>query len=105
MAPQTAPTAKKAGPGSGGRDYQLRKQRESTLRKLQTAVARTEAQIEQLEQEADRLLEQMNDPAVQSDYEQLLAVSTAREANQQALETATARWEQYADELERLQNE
>ncbi len=103
--PQTAPAVKKAGPGSGGRDYQLRKQRESTLRKLQTAVARAEAQIEQLEQEADRLLEQMNDPAVQSDYEQLLAVSTAREANQQALEAATARWEQYADELERLQNE
>ncbi|MBQ8683525.1 MAG: ABC-F family ATP-binding cassette domain-containing protein [Clostridia bacterium] len=84
-------------------DYKLRKERESTIRRLQTAVRRAEEAIATLEAEIAALDAQLADPAVAADYEQLTALTAELEQKNTALEQTLEQWEQSQLELEALQ--
>ena len=83
-------------------DYKLRKERESTIRKLTTAVRRAEEAVATLEQEIADLNAQLEDPAVAADFEKLTALTAAlNEKNDTLLEQMEA-WENFQLELEEL---
>ena len=86
-------------------DYKLRKERESTIRKLTTAVRRAEESVAALEQEIADLNAQLEDPAVAADFETLTALTaTLNEKNDVLLEQMEA-WENFQLELEELSAE
>lgn len=86
-------------------DYKLRKERESTIRRLQTAVRRAEEQIAALEEEVATLTAQLESPAVAADYEQLTALTAQLDEANAALLDTMDRWEQTQLELESLQKD
>ena len=73
-------------------EWQLRKQRESEERKRKTKITRTEAQIEQLEGEIEELQAALAKEEVQSDYEQLMALTQELEEKQTELEALYDLW-------------
>ena len=73
-------------------EWQLRKQRESEERKRKTKITRTEAQIEQLEGEIEDLQTTLAKEEVQSDYEQLMALTQELEEKQTELEALYDLW-------------
>lgn len=73
-------------------EWQLRKQRESEERKRKTKITRTEAQIEQLESEIEDLQITLAKEEVQSDYEQLMALTQELEEKQTELEALYDLW-------------
>ena len=86
-------------------DYKLRKERESTIRKLTTAVRRAEESVATLEQEITDLNAQLEDPTVAADFETLTALTaTLNEKNDALLEQMEA-WENFQLELEELSAE
>ena len=86
-------------------DYKLRKEREGTMRRLQTAVRRAEEAIAALEAEIAALDGQLADPAVAADYGQLTTLTAQLEQKNATLEETMERWEQAQLELEELQAE
>ena len=56
-------------------DYKLRKERESNIRKLKTALSRTEKEIEETEQRIEKATELLSSPEYSSDYEKAMKLS------------------------------
>jgi len=83
-------------------DYKLRKERESTIRRLTTAVRRAEEQVAALEQEIADLTTQLESPAAAVDYEQLTALTATLNEKNDALATQMEAWENFQTELENL---
>jgi ATP-binding cassette subfamily F protein 3 len=83
-------------------DYKLRKERESTIRRLTTAVRRAEEQVAQLEQEIADLSAQLESPDVAADFEKLTALTADLDAKNDALAAQMEAWENYQMELEEL---
>ena len=79
-------------------DWQLRKLKQSEERKRKTKLERTEAEIERLEGELDSLKDELASEEVQSDYEKLIALSSAMEAAQNELDALYETWEELQDE-------
>lgn len=86
-------------------DYKLRKERESTIRRLQTAVRRAEEQIAALEEEVATLTTRLESPEVAADYEQLTELTAQLDEANAALLDTMDRWEQTQLELESLQKD
>ncbi len=86
-------------------DYKLRKERESTIRRLTTAVRRAEEQVGVLEQEIADLTARLEDPATAADYEQLTALTAALNEKNDALAQQMEAWESFQIELEELTSE
>ena len=101
---EAAPKATSAEKPTGGEAYKQRKERESTLRRLHTAVERAEAAIEAHETKIAQLNEQLSDPAVAADYERLTALTADLERENRELEETMERWEADQQELERLES-
>jgi phage shock protein A len=95
---------KKETVGAGGQAYKERKQRESTLRKLKTQVARLEEQIEKTEQEIASLKEQLEAPEVVSDYKKMMELSSLLEETQALAEEYTLQWAECSEQLEEFNN-
>ena len=100
IAAHPAPIAAKAAPKTEKplNDWQLRKQRQSEERKRQTKIAKTEAEIEQLEAETATLQNTLAQEAVQSDYEQLIALTQRLEEARQQLEDLYELWDTLQEE-------
>ena len=73
-------------------DWQRRKLQQSEERKRQTKIARTEADIERLEQETEALQTELGLEEVQSDYERLLSLTGELEEKQAELEALYEQW-------------
>ncbi len=73
-------------------DWQLKKQRQSEERKRKTQLTRTEAEIEELEAKSEELQDQLAREDVQSDYEQLMALTAELEEAQGRLEELYELW-------------
>ena len=73
-------------------DWQLKKQRQSEERKRKTQLTRTEAEIEELETKSEELQDQLAREDVQSDYEQLMALTAELEEAQGRLEELYELW-------------
>ena len=83
-------------------DYKLRKERESTIRKLTTAVRRAEELVATLEEEIADLTTRLESPDVAADFEQLTALTAQLDEKNDALLTAMENWENLQLELEEI---
>jgi len=83
-------------------DYKLRKERESTIRRLTTAVRRAEETVAALEQEIADLTAQLEDPATAADFEKLTALTSALDEKNETLLQQMEAWESFQMELEAL---
>ena len=81
-------------------DWQLKKQRQSEERKRKTQLTRTEAEIEELETKSEELQDQLAREDVQSDYEQLMALTAELEETQGRLEELYELWAQLQEDTE-----
>ncbi len=79
-------------------DYQLKKLRQSEERKRKTRLAKTEAEIEELENATEELQEALAKEEVQSDYEQLMELTGKLEEKQARLEELYELWEELQEE-------
>ena len=79
-------------------DYQLKKLRQSEERKRKTRLMKTEAEIGELEEAVEELQSTLVDEAVQSDYEQLIALSSQLEEKQNRLEELYDLWAELQEE-------
>ena len=79
-------------------DYQLKKLKQSEERKRKTKLARTEAEIDELENEVSDLQEKLALEEVQSDYEQLMELTGKLETAQGRLEELYDLWAELQDE-------
>ncbi len=84
-------------------DYKRRKERESTMRRLQTAVRRAEERIAVLEGEIASLNEQLTNPTVAADYARLTALTDEIAAKTLELEDTMTAWEQAQTTLEEME--
>ncbi len=96
---------KKNGPGTGGLDYQAKKQRESQLRKLKTSVSRMEQEILQWEDKAAQLREQINDSATASDYMAMMELTEQLQEADAFVEEYTQLWAEQLEQLEKLETQ
>lgn len=85
--------------------YKLKKERESTIRKLKTAQTRCEAAIQQLETEIDGINESLSTPDVSSDYEKTIELSALIEQKNTELEQKMLEWEEVLSSLSELESE
>ncbi len=86
-------------------DYKRRKERESAMRRLTTAIKRGEEAIEGLEQEIDSLNGEMAAPDTAADYARLTELTARLEECNRLLEQEMTAWEQNQQQLEALQAE
>ena len=83
-------------------DYKQRKERESTIRKLTTAVNRAEQQVAELEREIAELTARLESPDTAADYELLTALTARLDEKNDALTALLEHWESTQLELEQL---
>ncbi len=83
-------------------EYKRRKERESTIRRLQTAVRRAEERVGELEAEIETVNTALNDPAVAADYEKLTALTERLTECNGLLDDTMAQWEQAQQQLDDL---
>ena len=83
-------------------DYKLRKERESTIRKLTTAVRRAEEAVATLEEEIADLTARLETPEVAADYAQLTELTASLDAKNEELLAQMESWENLQLELEEL---
>ncbi len=86
-------------------DYKLRKERESTIRRLQTAVRRAEERVGELETEIETVNAELNDPAVAADYARLTELTERLTECNRLLDDTMEQWEQSQRKLEELTSE
>ena len=80
--------------------YQAQKEQAANLRKLQNQLKKLEEQIAGHESTLAALAEELNNPTVAGDYQQLAALTERQTAEQTALEQAMQAWEECALLLE-----
>ncbi len=93
-------TAEQSVPDKKPNDYKLRKERESNIRKLKSALIRTENEIEALEEEIARANELLSSPEYSFDYEKASKLSREIEQMQQKEEVLTGQWMELSEQLE-----
>ncbi len=83
-------------------DYKRRKERESTIRRLQTAVRRAEERIGELEAEIASVNAALNDSTVAADYARLTELTERLTECNRLLEETMTQWEQTQSQLDEL---
>ena len=86
-------------------EYKKKKERESELRRMRTALRRLEEEIAENESEQAQTQARLQDPEVSGDYQAALDLSQQLEALRAACEERYARWEALSEELERAQEQ
>ena len=89
--------------GKGGLDYKEKKERQSNLRKLSTAIKKMEEKIAELEEKIASTEELLQTDEVASDYQKTLEASELLDNYSNDLESALNEWEKLTLELENLQ--
>ncbi len=86
-------------------EYKLRKERESTLRRLQTAIRRAEERVAALEEEIAALTAQLESPEVAADYARLTELTATLDEKNGELAAQMEAWESAQTEWELLSAE
>ncbi len=85
--------------------YKQRKERESELRRMRTALKKLEAEIEENDAKRGELEERLNDPDVAADYEELTRVTGELTELSARSEELLLEWTELSEELERQEAE
>ena len=85
--------------------YKLRKERESELRRMRTALRRLEEEIEAADARRGELEERLNSPEVSADYEELTRVTGELTELNSRSEELLMEWTELSVELERQEAE
>ncbi len=94
-----APQSEKKAVGRGGADYKKRKEDAAALRRLQSAIARCEAEISAAEQQAEEKRRLLETPEIASDYERAMALGEEIAVLDQQCESLLAEWERLSNTL------
>jgi ATP-binding cassette subfamily F protein 3 len=94
---QTAQAIKAEVKSNDPGDYHKQKREQSEQRKLAGRIARAEAKVTACEARAAKLKEQISDPAIATDYEQLAALTEQWLQAEQAMEQAIGEWAELAN--------
>ena len=94
-----AQTSSKKEMGVGGAAYKQAKEEAARKRKAKTRLAKVEAEIEELENEATEIEGRLCGPEILSDYEELSKLTKELEEIKEKLSTAMEEWEILAEEL------
>ena len=81
-------------------DYKERKERESTLRKLNGALKRCEQAIEDVEAKTAELAQQMSQPEIATDYEKTSKLAEEIASLKEKEEALTAEWMELSEQIE-----
>lgn len=81
-------------------DYKERKERESTLRKLNGALKRCEQAIEDVKTKTAELAQQMSKPEIATDYEKASKLSEEIAVLKEKEEELTAQWMELSEQIE-----
>lgn len=81
-------------------DYKERKERESTLRKLNGALKRCEQAIEDVEAKTAELAQQMSQPEIATDYEKTRKLAEEIASLKEKEEALTAEWMELSEQIE-----
>ena len=81
-------------------DYKERKERESTLRKLNGALKRCEQAIEDVEAKTAELAQQMSQPEIATDYEKTSKLAEEITSLKEKEEALTAEWMELSEQIE-----
>ncbi len=81
-------------------DYKLRKERESSLRKLKSALARTEKEIDELEAKIAQSTELLSQPEYASEYEKAMELSLEIDKMKQREDELTTQWMEISESIE-----
>ncbi len=85
--------------GAGGQSYKQQKELQSRQRKLNTAIAKCEEEIENLEKEQKRLEEELCQPEIACDYLKSAQLSDKLSDVKADIVKATEKWEILSEEL------
>ncbi len=86
-------------------EYKLRKERESSIRRLQTAVRRAEERVGELEAEVETVNAALHDPAVAADFARLTELTARLDECNRLLDETMVQWEQSQQQLDELSEE
>ncbi len=86
-------------------EYKIKKELASNLRKYKTQLANTEKEIEKIEIEIEATQSNLNNPAVQADYEKIIEASSLLEKLNQRHDLLYSTWEELQIKVEETENE
>ena len=81
-------------------EYKLRKLRDSELRKLRTALRRTEEEIQKTEEEIAGVEEELQKPEIAADYQSVADLSERLAALKEHSDSLYIRWGDLSEQLE-----
>ena len=90
--------------GSGGLGYKEKKEQQSRIRKLKTAVANFEKEIAELESESELLNQQLVTDEVSADYKKTMEITERLAEIEGLLDKKLSEWTEVTEELESSQN-
>ena len=82
--------------------YKKQKERESEIRRTKGKIARLEKQIDDLDEIADALQQEINDPDNAADYEKILELTNQLHENTEKQEERMLEWQELNEQLENL---
>ena len=82
--------------------YKKQKERESEIRRTKGKIARLEKQIDDLDEIADALHQEINDPDNAADYEKILELTNQLHENTEKQEERMLEWQELNEQLENL---
>ncbi len=82
--------------------YKKQKEHESEIRRTKGKIARLEKQIDELDEAADALQKQINDPENAADYEKILELTGQLHENTEKQEELMLEWQELNEQLENL---
>ncbi len=82
--------------------YKKQKEHESEIRRTKGKIARLEKQIDALDEAADALQKQINDPENAADYEKILELTGQLHENTEKQEELMLEWQELNEQLENL---
>lgn len=82
--------------------YKKQKERESEIRRTKGKIARLEKQIDDLDEIADALQQEINDPDNAADYEKILKLTNQLHENTEKQEERMLEWQELNEQLENL---
>ena len=84
--------------------YKKQKELDSLIRRTKGKISRLEAEIDSIDEELEKLQEQINDPGNAADYEKIIELTESLHNATEKQEEKMLEWQELNEELEKLEN-